>query len=306
MQHTTSVLSTLLKHLTPLPYPNIIGIELLNEPAPPSDPALQKWYTDTIKALRNVNPNMPIYIGECWRPKEYSRFADTLPAQPGSSGFLIVDHHLYRCFTKEDIHTPASQHAYNVAKSPGALAECGTSIVIGEWSGALNPGSLSGSLNHIEQQRNFVIAELELIEKYAGGSFFWTFKKEQAGDTGWSLRDAVGAGTFPDFLGLRARRDWSKDGEGREERKEGERTKASSESSPFTVERTSNRLRLKRSMRTIGTSSKGTTSIGDSTMGSGTGGMLLTASSRRLRLGKDQCRSLGLKTRMQNACSLSM
>ncbi|KAF5361892.1 hypothetical protein D9756_002033 [Leucocoprinus leucothites] len=201
--------------------PNLIGIELLNEPHPPSDPSLQSWYTTTIKKLRSVDATIPVYIGECWRVDSY---ADWLVKSGGAgasgTGLTVLDHHLYRCFTSSDISTSAQvharaldpdsegqgtpQHFSSVSEKLGQVPGGGSGLVIGEWSGALNPGSLQSSTSGgWEETKQYIDAQLRLYDKTCAGYFFWTFKKQHPGDKGWSLRDAVGAGTFPDRIGLR-------------------------------------------------------------------------------------------------------
>jgi glucan 1,3-beta-glucosidase len=131
----------------------------------------------------------------------------------------VLDHHLYRCFTKEDGATPAGQHASNLrdpnggaAKMLGAAAEkaaeAGGGLVIGEWSGALNPGSMKGISGDAETRARaeYVGAQLALYERVCSGWFFWTYKKEQGGDRGWGWRDAVEGGVFPQWVGIRAGR----------------------------------------------------------------------------------------------------
>ncbi|OBZ65555.1 Glucan 1,3-beta-glucosidase 3 [Grifola frondosa] len=210
MPHTIHVLTALLSNLgafsraqTP-PLPNLVGIELLNEPAPGGhNHALEKWYRETFRALRAVDADIPLYIGDAWMTDQYAGFlADS------KVPFAVLDHHLYRCFTKEDISTSAAQHA-RVLTEGGAqtpqmfgrvsrkLESAGGALVVGEWSGALNPGSLQGSGNQLKDQKAFVEAQLSLYERWCSGWFFWTYKKEQAGDKGWSFRDAVNAGVIP-------------------------------------------------------------------------------------------------------------
>lgn len=129
-----------------------------------------------------------------------------------------MDHHLYRCFTKDDIHTTIAQHAQSL-RDPNAstpklfervsakLGPCASDIVVGEWSGAVNPGSLHGLGGDSERdaRRGWIDAQLELYERFCAGWHFWTFKKAEPGDHGWSMRDAHGGGVFPDFVGMRAR-----------------------------------------------------------------------------------------------------
>lgn len=222
MQHTTHILTTLLSHLNQFlyshspPLPNLIGIELINEPDPPSDASLQSWYTTSIQKLRSVDATIPLYIGERWRLDAYSDWL--VQSHDGGDALTVLDHHLYRCFTSSDINIPAADHTraldpeadghtfhyFTSLSEKLGLVSGGSGIVVGEWSGALNPGSLStSSSGGWEETKQYVDAQIRLYDKTCAGYFFWTFKKQHPGDFGWSLRDAVGAGTFPDRLGLR-------------------------------------------------------------------------------------------------------
>ncbi|EKM81464.1 hypothetical protein AGABI1DRAFT_69695 [Agaricus bisporus var. burnettii JB137-S8] len=225
LRHTTHVLSTLLIHLNTYlynthspPLPNLIGIELLNEPHPSSDKILQTWYLNTIHQLRSIDSRVPIYLGECWRLDSYSNWL-VHNDRHMEGGLTVLDHHLYRCFTSEDIHTPAlslsqaidpatngSTHQHFSSISQKLSNAGGSGLVVGEWSGALNPGSLSGSTtNGFNETKSYVDAQLRLYESQAcAGWFFWTYKKGHPGDSGWSLRDAVKKGTFPHYVGIQS------------------------------------------------------------------------------------------------------
>lgn len=151
---------------------------------------------------------MPLYLGECWRTDEYVAFVEQL-APSLRSGLLVLDHHLYRCFTGSDITTKVGQHASALAdpggwtqklfeRSAERLGRAGGGLVVGEWSGALNPGSLE---RRDGEQAEYVKAQIGLYEKLCGGWFFWTYKKNGGKDTGWSFRDAVEAGVLPEWVG---------------------------------------------------------------------------------------------------------
>ncbi|KAF8151326.1 glycoside hydrolase superfamily [Crassisporium funariophilum] len=192
------------------PLYNVVGIELLNEPSPPSDDALRDWYASAIKHLRSKDRTLPIYMGECWRTETY---ADFVTHHSSSTALTVLDHHLYRCFTSSDINTSAEDHT-RALQDPSAsfprmlaavsekLGRAGGGIIVGEWSGALNPGSFRGTP---DEQKNWVKAQLDLFERCCGGWFFWTYKKQHGGDTGWSFRDAVERGVFPNFVGTKMR-----------------------------------------------------------------------------------------------------
>lgn len=208
MSHTINILRLLLNalHSHKPPLPNVVGIELLNEPQPPSDDVLKTWYTQAIKTLSTTEPGLPIYIGECWRPESYADFINSLHTSP----FVVLDHHLYRCFTSQDTSTSASEHARALtdpnAHIPRVFSQISQSVpmVVGEWSGALNPGSLQISADEREAKRLFVEAQLNLFERHCSGWFWWTYKKEYSGDTGWSFRDAVESGVFLSSIGMKA------------------------------------------------------------------------------------------------------
>lgn len=215
MAHTIHVLSVLVTHLNNFcssqepPLRNVVGIELLNEPTMNS--SLDKWYINAIHALRQID-RIPVYIGDSWATDQYARF---IHSHTADIPFTILDHHLYRCFTQADGNTLASQHVKNLsdagadtpqmfARVSQKLEEAGSGLIVGEWSGALNPGSLVGGENDLNVRKDFVNAQLALYEKFCAGYFFWTYKKEHPGDKGWSLRDAVDAGVFPSRVGLEA------------------------------------------------------------------------------------------------------
>lgn len=223
MEHTIQILSVLLRSISS--FPNVVGIELLNEPQPgdKEHTTLKDWYTHAIGELRIIDPGIPIYISDCWQTDDYAGYIASLGQ---SQSIVALDHHLYRCFTASDTHTPISEHTRSLtdanadtpqtfARVSSNLSACSSGIVVGEWSGAVNPGSLHGLSSEQETQarKNYINAQLELYERYCAGWFFWTYKKEHSGDRGWSLRDAVGSEVFPQSVGARARTRCSGDDE---------------------------------------------------------------------------------------------
>jgi glucan 1,3-beta-glucosidase len=216
MHNTTRILTILLQQLSSFarshspPLDNIVGIELLNEPATNGNHStLESWYTDTIRQMRAIDATIPLVIGDSWWTDHFADFIH----KAGMDG-LVLDHHLYRCFTPEDSKKSAQQHAQELADPNGGtskmlqsaadkLAEAGGGLIVAEWSGALNPGSLQGGGSETELKRQYVGAELALFERTCGGWFYWTYKKEGGGDTGWGWRDAVEAGVFPLDFGLK-------------------------------------------------------------------------------------------------------
>ncbi|KAG2105815.1 glycoside hydrolase family 5 protein [Suillus discolor] len=186
-------------------FDNIVGIQLLNEPHPSSHQTLYDWYGEAIQEIRKIDSGFPIYISDCWMTDQYADFVAHLPS---SLALTCIDYHLYRCFTSSDISTSAAQHTASLAdrnapfsqmfsRVSEKLAASGSGLIVGEWSGALNPGSLRGTTDEHQERASYIRAQLDLFELYCAGSFFWTYKKEWPGDQGWSFRDAVENGIFP-------------------------------------------------------------------------------------------------------------
>ena len=223
MRHTTHVLAVALTHITKFissfnpPLPNFVGIELLNEPAPGQHTAaLKQWYSDAIRSLHVINTRAPIVIGDSWQTDDYAGYLSH-KADSFQHPHVSLDHHLYRCFTQEDIDVLAYDHAGRLwdhngntrqtfARVTDKLEASGCDLIVGEWSGALNPKSLDSLPNHDHARSQFIQAQLDLYEQYCAGNFFWTYKKQWEGDKGWSFRDAVRGDVFPKSIGLRLKR----------------------------------------------------------------------------------------------------
>ena len=207
---TLDILASLQDALAP--YENVIGLELLNEPK--NSDKLSGWYEEAIQELCRSRPNaqrLPLYFGDCWSTQQYSQL---LAKQQGSNDarvFLVQDHHLYRCLTDQDHRKKAEQHAAEISPGQGGpslsmLTKVSQSIrgniVIGEWSAALHPTSLSSEGGaRLQGQRAWAQAQLDAFNAVCGGFYFWTLKKEGKPDPGWCLYSAVEKGVLPRGLG---------------------------------------------------------------------------------------------------------
>ena len=189
-------------------YDNVIGLELMNEPQNHS--CLEGFYVDAIKAIRaSSSPavaQLPLYIGDGWDTNHYAKYVGK---HSDIGNPLVLDHHMYRCFTSHDHRTSAEQHAcdLDIGKQgktawwlKGISEHAQGAIIIGEWSGALNPGSLRGCANHLDALKSWSHAQWHAFESYTAGYYYWTLKKEGGPDPGWCFYTAVEKGTMPPSL----------------------------------------------------------------------------------------------------------
>lgn len=196
LNHTTKVLKLLATAVAETP--NVIGIELVNEPK--NDASLWNWYTSTLDTLRHtVGYDFAFYIGDAWDTYQYAALIEQ------REDFVVLDHHLYRCFTHEDQRLTGEQHASMLP--PKHLTDyyhkTRGNLVVAEFSAALNPNSMrsSDAGEQDRQRRVFAHAELNAFSKICGGWWFWTYKKD-GWDAGWSLRDTVRAEIMPKYVGI--------------------------------------------------------------------------------------------------------
>lgn len=202
MARTQRILCTIARLVDGLE--NIVGLELLNEPQ--NNPALGDWYRTTIDAIRQIPSDLPIYVGDAWDSWKFANFIKN------RSDFVVLDTHIYRCFTPQDFALTGEEHAErfrsgsDFAKNLEAISHtCRGNLIVGEFSAALNPQSTRSSdpMEVDRQRRVFVRAELGLFEKpLCSGWFFWTYAKDQR-DSGWSLKDAMTAYVLPTKVGGR-------------------------------------------------------------------------------------------------------
>ncbi|WVR03895.1 hypothetical protein IAU60_000894 [Kwoniella sp. DSM 27419] len=184
--------------------PHVVGLELLNEPA--NNAKLQAWYKSTIDEVRTVSgPDFPIYVSDAWDTNHYASWVG------GRHDFVVLDHHLYRCFTDDDRRKSGQSHAQELRGGfKGTFGgQCGAAkgaIVVGEWSASLDSQGFPNGMPDGEkdaQRRAFVSAQLELFEQHAAGYWYWTLKKGEGWDAGWSAMDAGRAEILPRWVGSR-------------------------------------------------------------------------------------------------------
>ncbi|KAJ7632503.1 glycoside hydrolase superfamily [Roridomyces roridus] len=198
-QKTLDVLAYLTNQLCTVT--NIVGIQILNEPV--NDPELPKFYSRAIETMRQTSTcaqTFPLYIHDAFVLEQYSDYVGN------RTDFVVQDHHSYFAFTQDDESKSVSQLTEEVATSVAdsldtASAKQRDNLIVGEWSGALTPHSLSLEQDPDEAQRNFSATQMKEYSRTTAGWIFWAYKLENCDtDPGWCFLSAVG-NTLPDTFG---------------------------------------------------------------------------------------------------------
>jgi glucan 1,3-beta-glucosidase len=179
-------------------YGNLLGFELLNEPR--GDVPLDIIKTFYLEGYQRVRERISkqrgaVVIHDAFRPLEWAGFMQ----EPKYSN-VVLDTHLYQCFTEEDHKRDLHGHlARALGDRRKLLGEMMRQLpcIVGEWSCALAPESLGGRTGFALDLGMRAYGDAQLINYDATrGWFFWTYKTEEGG--AWSLRDCVGHGWLPD------------------------------------------------------------------------------------------------------------
>jgi glucan 1,3-beta-glucosidase len=180
---------------------NLLGIELVNEPRDviPLE-ILKAYYQDGYQRVRkHLGPERAaVVFHDSFRPFVWD---DTLQ----DSGYenVILDTHLYQCFSDEDQQRAISGQIEVAAverKQQLDKMQKKHTCIVGEWSLGLPPKSLEGMdpLGREAAMRAFGNAQLVSYEGTRGW-YFWTYRTEEGG--GWSLRDCMNRGWLPEKFG---------------------------------------------------------------------------------------------------------
>lgn len=154
---------------------NLIGIELLNEPK--YNRKLVPWSRETaqkIHALGGQMRHMPIYISNPYEDSDVGNYVIN------SDEFVVFDFHSYFAFNnKKDSEEKISAAIRGPINDLFVERQNTTRdrFVIGEWSCALDPQSLSKDRATREDQvADFCQTQIDVYRNSTAGLYFWSYK----------------------------------------------------------------------------------------------------------------------------------
>lgn len=189
IDQTLSVLEKLIRR-----YPEVWGIELLNEPSPKIPlKVLESFYRDAYHKIRAINDQVLIVMHDAWQPEAWLEFFE-------SSEFnnVALDMHLYHVFDSEDKKLDIHKQLKKVMRRRDLIAKIQATVpcLIGEWSLGLSRAAFRGLDAYEADKARQAFGQLQLnTYDQTMGWFFWTYKTEDLG--GWNFRFCVEKGWLP-------------------------------------------------------------------------------------------------------------
>lgn len=181
------------------PFENVIGIQVVNESEFSNDAKYQKeYYTEAIKTIRKVDSVVPVIISDGWWTDQWCQWLKEL--KHGDSCGVIIDAHIYRCFSDADKGKSAQQIVNDLDKDclTGQSHPC--DVMVGEYSCVLDEktwknsgGAARSQLVHAFGQ---TLSQL-FMQRASMGSYFWTYKFQNGDGGEWGFVPMVEQGCIP-------------------------------------------------------------------------------------------------------------
>lgn len=179
---------------------NIAGIQVVNEAEFCNDVKSRvRYYTKAINSIRMNNKFVPIVISDGWWADQWCKtLYDIAPGGEIWKMGVVVDEHVYRCFSDDDKRKNADQIIRDLDGSFLNGLSRSVDFIIGEYSCVLDGQTWDKTQGSKDDFVRLYGNELSrLIRDRASGSYFWSYKF-QWGDGGeWGFQPMVNRGCIP-------------------------------------------------------------------------------------------------------------
>lgn len=181
-------------------FDNISGFQIVNEACFDNEAKHQKrYYFDAINTIRSSGwMDIPIVISDGWWADQWIQILDK--ASNGDIGSLgvIIDDHIYRCFSDEDKSKDVNKIVGELQSNVLVGLSKPTDFIIGEYSCVLDGQTWDKSnVDRNQKVVEYGQTQSKLFKERSMGSYFWTFKF-QWGDGGeWGFVPMINRGSIP-------------------------------------------------------------------------------------------------------------
>lgn len=173
---------------------NVIGLQIVNEAAFDNNAKGQKnYYSQAISAICEIDSGLPVVISDGWWPQQW---ADWLKEE-GMDANVVIDSHVYRCFSDEDKSKDAKKIIDDLSKSVN-FPKDQADFTCGEFSCVLDGQTwekTSGGRDELIKE--YGRSEVDVFSRTAGwGWFFWTLQFKHGDGGEWGFVPMVNKGAI--------------------------------------------------------------------------------------------------------------
>ena len=177
----------------------VAGIQIINE-AEGGAKGMYDWYDEVINELAKIDPTMPVYISDAWNLSNAATWSQGKNRLNSHLNPVVVDTHLYWCFSDPDKKKSPQQIADEVqhkldVKDGSVIDHGAVQAVVGEYSCVLaeSTWAAGGGAPKDQLVRLFGNAQSKRYQQRAGGSFFWTYRMNWMPGGEWGFKQMTEA-----------------------------------------------------------------------------------------------------------------
>ncbi|EPX72498.1 glucan 1,3-beta-glucosidase Exg3 [Schizosaccharomyces octosporus yFS286] len=161
--------------------PNLVGIEVINEPEWGQYDVLNSYYQNARKVIPSY---LPTYIGDGWDKDHWVNWVNGQE----NNGLYIVDHHSYFCFGGDLVNQSPKTITDKLNSGEEYDKTSLSNLIVGEWSCTLTDQSWQKTKLHQYRRKQLGKAQVSQYLNNTGGSHFWTYKFLHGKDGDWDFR----------------------------------------------------------------------------------------------------------------------
>ncbi|PNS16146.1 hypothetical protein CAC42_4547 [Sphaceloma murrayae] len=194
-------------------FENLVGVQIINE-AEWAAKGMWEYYDRAREVVGKIDEGLPVYVSDAWDLGRASNEVGRRNAVGSRGPPVVLDTHLYWCFSDEDKRKTARQIAGEAQGKLGELDGTSGSVVdkgacqaiVGEYSCVLTEDTWQKSGHEGSKDdlaREFGQAQSRRYQEKAGGSFFWTYKMDWMDGGEWGFKEQTKKGSITAPANLR-------------------------------------------------------------------------------------------------------
>ncbi|KAG8628782.1 hypothetical protein KVT40_002647 [Elsinoe batatas] len=197
---------------------NVVGVQIVNETEGGKGGEMWSFYDKAREVVGRIDEGMLVIVSDAWDLGSASREVARRNVVGARGPPVVLDTHLYWCFSDHDKAKTAKQitgETYDKlgeaeATSGSVLDRGAVQAIIGEYSCVLAEETWQKSGHEGSREdlsREFGQAQSRRYQDKAGGSFFWTYRMDWMDGGEWGFKEQTNKGAITAPHNVRLSRD---------------------------------------------------------------------------------------------------